>query len=67
MGPSLFASALQLILVAVHRVAWPSATAVAIRTYLDVVSVTSTPLGACSTLTDIATFSKDINLDLNLR
>ena len=67
LGPSLFASALQLILVTAHRATRPSDTPVAIRAYLDDVSVTGTPLGVGSTLVDIADLSAEINLDLNLR
>ncbi|MEO0797565.1 MAG: hypothetical protein AAFX93_20680, partial [Verrucomicrobiota bacterium] len=67
LGPSLFASALQLILVTAHRATRLSDTPVEIRAYLDDVSVTGTPLGVFPTLADIAALSSEINLELNLR
>ena len=67
LGPSLFASALQLILVTAHRATRLSDTPVEIRAYLDDVSVTGTPIGVSSILADIAALSSEINLELNLR
>lgn len=50
LGSSLFTSTLQLILVNAHRARRSSTTPIASWGYLNDVSVTSTPLGVCSTL-----------------
>lgn len=53
LGLSLFADALQLVLVTAHRSSHSSESSVAIRAHLDDVSVTGSPLGASVSLTGI--------------
>ena len=66
LGPSLFASALQLVLVTVHRSLHSRASPVTLRAYLDDVSVTGSPLDVSATLADISALAAEIHLDLNL-
>lgn len=63
MGPSLFVSALQLVMVTVHRSLDSLEDSVAIRAHLDDFSVTGSPLGARATPAHSTALVPEINLE----
>lgn len=67
MSLSLFASALQLLPVTVHRSLHSLEYSVTVRAHLVDVSATGSPMGVSATLTDIGSLAAESSLERNTR